>query len=149
MCVRFGMQSIPVPAHFAFHATTEESSADRNQRLGRLRDTELSNAEVVLAAHRDLLPKGSVKHDAMAMGNSLLKESILPYHRTAAITACIIIIDMAIPLTRANRLAAMRDSDERITSIFTPFLRGPLRFTYALVYLIKEEGHATSAVPAT
>ena len=28
-----------------------------------------SNAEVVLAAHRDLLPKGSVKHDAMS--NSL------------------------------------------------------------------------------
>ena len=27
----------------------------------------------------------------------------------------------------------MRDSDERITAIFTPFLRGPLRFTYALV----------------
>ena len=115
------------------HGMMEESSADRNQRLGvsELRDTELSNAEVVLAAHRDLLPKGSVKHDAM--GNSLLKEGILPYHRTAAITACIIIIDMAIPLTRANRLAAMRDSDERITSIFTPFLRGPLRFTYALV----------------
>ena len=38
-----------------------------------------------------------------------------------------------IPLPRANRLAAMRDSDDRITSIFTPFLRGPLRFTYALV----------------
>ena len=70
------------------------------------------------------------------MDNSLLKEGILPYHRTAAITACIIIIDMAIPLTGANRLAAMRDSDERITSIFTPFLRGPLRFTYALVRVI-------------
>ena len=56
--------------------------------IGRLRDTELSNAEVVLAAHRDLLPKGSVKHDTM--GNSLLKEGMLPYHRTAAITACII-----------------------------------------------------------
>ena len=103
---------------------------------GCLRDTELSNAEVVLAAHRDLLPKGSVKHDAM--GNSLLKAGILPYHRTAAITACVIIIDMAIPLTRACcLLAAMRDSDERITSIFTPFLRGPLRFTYALVIKLK------------
>ena len=45
------------------------------------------------------------------------------------------LVDMAIPLTRANtnRLAAMRDSGERITSIFTPFLRGPLRFMYALV----------------
>ena len=43
---------------------------------------------------------------------------------------------MAIPLTRANRLAAMRDSDERITSIFTPFLRDPLRFTYALVIIM-------------
>ena len=81
------------------------------------------NAEVVLAAHRDLLPKGSVKHDAMS--NGLLKVGMLPYHRTAAITACIIIIDKAIPLTRANRLAA----------IFTPFLRGPLRFTYALVVI--------------
>ena len=49
---------------------------------------ELSNAEVVHAAHRDLLPKGSMKHDAMS--NSLLKEGMLPYHRTAAITACII-----------------------------------------------------------
>ena len=70
--------------------------AERNQCLGRLRtrDTELSNAEVVLATHRDLLPKGSVKHDAMAMGNSLLKEGMLPYHRTAAITACIIIVYM-------------------------------------------------------
>ena len=40
---------------------------------------------------------------------------MLAYHITAA---CIIIIDMAIPLTRANRLASMRESDERITSIF-------------------------------
>ena len=86
----------------------------------------------IFVAHRDLLPKGSVKHDAMS--KSLLKEGMLAYHITAAITACIIIIDMAIPLTRANRLAAMmRDSDELITSIFTPFLRGPLRFMYALV----------------
>ena len=48
MCVRFGMQSIhdsTVPAYFAFHAFNmqphacmmEESSADRNQRLARLR----------------------------------------------------------------------------------------------------------------
>ena len=43
---------------------------------------------------------------------------MLAYHITAAITACIIISDMAIPLTRANRLAAMREGDERITSIF-------------------------------
>ena len=106
------------------------SSADRNQCLAHLRDTDLSNAEIVLAAHRDLLPKRSVKHDAVSM--SLLKEGMLAYHITAAITACIIIVDMAIPLTRANRLAAMRESDERITSILTPFLRGPLHFTYAL-----------------
>ena len=56
---------------------------------------------------------------------------MLAYHITAAITACVI---MAIPLTRANRLAAMRDSDERITSIYIYshpyFLRGPLHFTY-------------------
>ena len=58
---------------------------------------------------------------------------MLACHITAAITACIIIVDMAIPLTRVNRLAAMRESGERITSIFTPFLRDPLRFTYALV----------------
>ena len=103
----------------------EESSADRNQRLARLRDTELSNAEIVLATHRDLLPKGSVKHDAMS--KSLLKEGMLAYHITGAITARII---MAIPLTIANRLAAMRESDERITSIITPFLRGSLRFMY-------------------
>ena len=44
---------------------TEESSAERNQHLASLRDTELSNAERVLA-HRDLPPKGSVKHDAMS-----------------------------------------------------------------------------------
>ena len=49
-----------------------------------------------------------MKYDAMS--NSLLKEGMLPYHRTAAISACIKIIDMAIPLTRANRLAAIRDS---------------------------------------
>ena len=34
---------------------------------------------------------------------------------------------MAIPLTRANRLAAMRESDERITSIFTR-ARSPYEF---------------------
>ena len=84
----------------------------------------------VLAAHRDLLPKGSVKYDTMS--KSLLKEGMLAYHITAACYNCLH-NDMAIPLTRANRLAAMRDSGERITSIFTPFLRGPLRFTYALV----------------
>ena len=39
---------------------------------------------------------------------------MLAYH----ITACVIIIDMAIPLTRAIRLTAMRESDERITSKF-------------------------------
>ena len=126
MCVQFGMQSIhdfTVPAHFTFpciqHANAwlhdgrvfcrEESAFSASQSS----ETELSNAEIVLATHRDLLPKGSVKHDA-----SLLKEGMLAYHITAAITACII---MAIPLTRANRLAAMRESDERITSIFTPF----------------------------
>ena len=55
-----------------------------------------------------------MKHDAVS--KSLLKEGMLAYHISAAITACI--IDMAIPLTRANRLAAMRESDEIITSIF-------------------------------
>ena len=38
-------------------------------------ETELSNAERVLAAHRDLLPKGSVKHDAMS--KSLQTEGML------------------------------------------------------------------------
>ena len=84
---------------------------------------ELSNAEIVLAAHRDFLPKGSVKHDAVSQ--SLLKEGMLAYHITAAITACIIIIDMAIPLTRANKLAAMRESDERITHKAPCVLRMP------------------------
>ena len=139
------MQSIrdsTVPAHFTFHAfknaTTwlhdggvfcrQESAVSTSQSS----ETELSNAEIVLAAHRDLLPKGSVKRNAMS--KSLLREGMLAwYHITAAITACIV---MAIPLTRANRLAAMRESDERITSIFTPFLRGPLRFTYALVFVV-------------
>ena len=36
------------------------------------------------------------------MSKSLLEEGMLAYHITAAITACIIIIDMAIPLTRAT-----------------------------------------------
>ena len=80
-----------------------------------------SSAEIVTET---CFPKGAC--------NSLLKEGMLAHYITAAITACIIITDMAIPLTRANRLAAMRDSDERITSIFAHFLRGPLRFTYAL-----------------
>ena len=120
MCVRIGMQSIhdsTVPAHFAFHAfdmqphgsSIEESSADRNQHLARLR----ANTEIVLATHRDLLPNRNVKHDAMS--KSLLKEGMLAYHTTAAITAC---IDMAIPLTRANRLAAMRP----VVCVITPKL---------------------------
>ena len=74
------------------HGMMEESSADRNQlgnqRLGHLR-TQRHRAQQRRGSHRDLLPKGSVKHDAMS--NSLLKEGMLPYHRTAAITACIII----------------------------------------------------------
>ena len=60
-----------------------------------------SHSEIVLAAHGDLLPKGSVKHDAMS--KSLLEEGMLACHITAAITACIIIVDMAIPLTRVNK----------------------------------------------
>ena len=64
------------------------------------------------------------------MSKNLLKEGMLAYHITAAITACII---MAIPLTRANRLAAMRESDERITSIFPPaFYVCPSRVIVAL-----------------
>ena len=67
--------------------------------------TELSNAEIVLAAHRDLLPKGSMKHNAV-------RKSL-----TAAITACII---TTISLTIANRLAAMM---KEIHPYFTSFLR--------------------------
>ena len=70
MCVRFGMQSIPVPAHFAFHAITWHDGGIAF-RASQSPDTELSNAEVVLAAHRDLLPKGSVKHDTMSNANGL------------------------------------------------------------------------------
>ena len=58
----------------------EESFADRNQRLARLRDTEPSNAEI------DVLPKGSMKHDTVS--ESLLKEGMLACHITAAITVC-------------------------------------------------------------
>ena len=104
MCVRFGMQSIhdsAVPAHFTFYAfnmhTTwlhdggvfcgQESAFSASQSS----ETEISSAEIVLAAHRDLLPKGGVKHNA-----SLLREGMLAwYHITAAITASIIV---AIPL---------------------------------------------------
>ena len=57
-----------------------------------------------------------MKHDDVS--KSLLKEGMLAYHITAAITSCIVLIEMAIPLTRANRLAAMRESTERITSVF-------------------------------
>ena len=77
-----------------------------------------------------------MKHNAES--KSLLKEGLLAYHITAAITACITIIDMAIPLTRANRLAAMRENDERITSIFHTLPARPLRFTYALVILLTD-----------
>ena len=71
MCVRFGMQSIPVPAHFAFHAHDGGIFCRQEPAFSASKssDTELSNAEVVLATHRDLLLKGSVKHDAMS--NSL------------------------------------------------------------------------------
>ena len=135
MCVR--LQSIPVPAHFfAFtmqpHGSSmEESSADRNQHLACLRARRY-RAQQCREQSSPLTETKGVKHDAMS--KSLLKEGMLAYHITAAITACIIIIDntIAIPFTRANRLAAMRDSDEIITAIFTPFLRGPLSFTYAL-----------------
>ena len=41
----------------------------------------------VLAAHRDLLPIGSVKHDTMS--KSLLKEGMLTYHITAACYNCL------------------------------------------------------------
>ena len=64
-------------------------------------------------------PRLSQRLASQSTSKSLLKEGMLVYHITAAITACIIIIDIAIPLTRANRLAAMRESDERITSILT------------------------------
>ena len=131
------MQSIhdsTVPAHFTFHAAHPHARWRNLLQIGtsiyrvselrdtELRNTELRNAEIVLAAHRDLL---SQRHDAMS--KSLLKEGMLD------ITAACYI------LTRANRLAAMRESDERITSVFTPFLRGPLRFTYALVYYTSQQ----------
>ena len=74
-----------------------------------------------------------MKHDAVS--KSLLKEGMLAYNMTAAITACIIIIDTAIPLTRAKRLAAMRESDERIISIFHILpAKPPAFYVYALVY---------------
>ena len=83
-----------------------------------------------ISSPRDLLSKGSVKHDAMS--NSLLKEGMLPYHRTAAITACIIITYMAIPLTRAiyNRLAAVM---KELQPYSHPSCEAPCG--YALVYV--------------
>ena len=143
MCVRFGMQSIHVPVHFAFHATTWHDGGIFCRQEPAFRASQRHRAQQPRGSprrahrdllHRDLLPKGSVKHDAMS--NSLLKEGMLPYHRTAAITACIIIIAMAIPLTRANRLAAMRDSDERITSIFT---RPPAIYVCPSINFIKNK----------
>ena len=77
MCIQFGMQSIHVPAH-----GIEKSSADR-KRLGRLR-TQRHRAQQRRGSPRRSQRLASVKHDAMS--NSLLKEGMLPYHRTAAIT---------------------------------------------------------------
>ena len=76
----------------------------RNPKAG-LRCLELHNMYILETCF-------SVKHDAVS--KILLEEGMLAYHITAVITACIVIIDMAIPLTRANRLAAMKESDERI-----------------------------------
>ena len=56
---------------------------------------------------------------------------MLAYH----ITACVTIIDMAIPLTRANRITVMRESDERITDTLPARLPA---FNYALVISIVE-----------
>ena len=123
MCIRFGFHC---PRPHAFNMQPHgcmmgESSADRNQRLARLRAQRQSSDSrrhsQRLASQRECEPR---RHEQASSDTTV--------HITAAITACII---MAIP---ANRLAAMRESDERITSIFTPFLRGPLHFTYALVW---------------
>ena len=82
---------------------SSDSSADRNPRLRAQRQS-LATQRLSSPLTETCSPKGSVKHDAMS--KSLLKEGMLAYHITAAITACII---MAIPLTRANRLAAMKE----------------------------------------
>ena len=79
-------------------------------------ETEFSNTDIVLAlaSQREREARRHEQESSERRHASL-------YHITAAITACIIIIDMAIPLTRANRLAAMRG---KITTIhvFTPFM---------------------------
>ena len=108
----------------------EESSADRNQHLARLRAQRHRAQQRRDSPRRSQRLASQREREARRCEQGLLKEGTLAYHITAAITACIIIINMAIPLTRANRLAA---SDERITSIFHTLPARPLRFTYALV----------------
>ena len=120
------MQSIhdsTVPTHFAFNmqphglcsCMMEECSADRNQHLARLRAQRHRTQQRRDSPRRSQRLASQRERLARRREQSLLKEGMLAYHITAAITACIII---TIPLTRANRLAAMRESDERITSIF-------------------------------
>ena len=129
----------PYPRPLLIHAFTmqphgsssEESSADRSQYLARLRAQrhraqqrrDSSCRSQRLACQREREPR--------------CHEHMLAYQITAAITACIIIIDMAIwllplpELTGANRFTAMRDSDERITSIFhTLPARPPAFYVY-------------------
>ena len=150
MCVRFGMQSIhdsTVPAHLAFHAFNmqphgssscmmEESSADRNQRLARLRAQRHRAQQLrdsprrsqTLASQRECEAR---RHE---QESSERRYASLPHN------SCSNCLHMAIPLTRPNRLAAMRESDERITSIFHTLPASPLRFMYALVRQIPFPG---------
>ena len=117
MCVRFGIQSIhdsTVPAHFAFHAFNmqphgsslcmEESSADRNQRLARLK----------AQRHRVQQRRGSPRHSQRLASQrereARRHEQESSERRYARHNSCL----------HNNRLAAMRESDERTTSARPP-----------------------------
>ena len=84
----------PVPAHFtSMHSPCNHMAHRWRNLLSASQSSETQSSatqRIVLTAHRDLLPKGSVKHDAM----SKRRYASLPI--TAAITACIIIMHIIV-----------------------------------------------------
>ena len=131
MCVRFGMQSIhdsTVPAHFAFHAFNmqphgwmmEESSADMNQRLARLRTQRHRAQQRRDSPRRSQRPAPQRECEARCHEHESSGRRYASLPHNSCYNCLHNIVDMAIPLTRVSRLAAMRESDERITSRFIP-----------------------------
>ena len=109
-CVRFGMQSIydsTVPAHFAFHAFNMQPHGSILMHDGGI----FCRQELAFSASQ-----------SSETQSSTMQRLVLATHRN--------LLDMAIPLTRANRLAAMHEGVMK--ELLTPFLRGPLHFTYSL-----------------